>query len=163
MGDIDAFIGRLNPDMCVVTVAADGERSGCLVGFSSQCAIQPPRYMVWLSKMNHTYGVARTARHLAVHLLTREQREMAELFGSRTGDDTDKFAHVRWRQGPEGAAVLADAAAWFVGSIALRIDAGDHVGYVLDPVAGGGREDTDGVPLLRLDDAGDIPAGHPAD
>ncbi|MDL5205588.1 flavin reductase family protein [Streptomyces sp. ALI-76-A] len=163
MGDIDAFIGRLNPDMCVVTVAADGERSGCLVGFSSQCSVHPPRFVVWLSKMNHTYRAARSARHLAVHLLTREQRDLAELFGSRTGDDTDKFADVGWREGPEGAAVLTDAAAWVVGSIVLRVDGGDHVGYVLDPVAAGGREGTDGVPLLRLDDADGIPAGHPVD
>jgi flavin reductase (DIM6/NTAB) family NADH-FMN oxidoreductase RutF len=163
MADMDAFLGRLNPDMCVVTAHAGGERAGCLVGFSAQCSIQPPRFVVWLSKVNHTYRVARSAHHLAVHLLTREQRELAELFGSRTGDRTDKFAHVRWREGAGGAVVLEDAAAWFVGAIALRTDAGDHVGHVLDPVAVGEREDVDAGPLLRLDDAGGIPAGHPVD
>jgi flavin reductase (DIM6/NTAB) family NADH-FMN oxidoreductase RutF len=163
MADVDAFIDRLNPDMCLVTAVAGGERAGCLVGFSSQCSIQPPRYVVWLSKENHTYRVARAARHLAVHLITPEQRELAELFGSRTGDDTDKFAGVRWREGPEGTVVLADAAAWFVGSVVLRTDAGDHVGHVLDPVAGGSGAGPDGGPLLRLDDAVDIPPGHPAE
>ncbi|MFI6932085.1 flavin reductase family protein [Streptomyces sp. NPDC050287] len=163
MADVDAFIDRLDPDMCVVTAVAGGERAGCLVGFSSQCSIRPQRFVVWLSKANHTCRVAGAARHLAVHLLTREQRELAELFGSRTGDDTDKFAHVRWREGPEGAVVLEDVAAWYVGTVTLRADAGDHVGYVLDPVSGGGLDGGDGGPLLRLADAVDIPPGHPAD
>ncbi|MEU0335959.1 flavin reductase family protein [Streptomyces sp. NPDC006193] len=145
--------------MCVVTAAADGERSGCLVGFASQCSLRPARFAVWLSKANRTYRVARAAQCLAVHLLTREQRDLAELFGGRTGDEVDKFALVDWAEAHGGAAVLQDAAAWFVGSVLHRTDGGDHVGFVLDPVQwGGGREG----PLLRLSDALTIEAGHPA-
>ncbi|AKN73994.1 flavin oxidoreductase [Streptomyces sp. PBH53] len=158
--DLSAFFDRLDPDMCVVTAVASGERAGCLVGFASQCSIQPPRFAVWLSKANRTYRVARAAQHLAVHLLTRDQRDLAELFGGETGDETDKFAGLAWREGHGGAVVLADAAAWFVGTILHRTDGGDHVGFVLDPVQWGeGREG----PLLRLSDAATIAAGHPVD
>ncbi|MFF9765638.1 flavin reductase family protein [Streptomyces sp. NPDC053086] len=146
--------------MCVVTAVAGDERAGCLVGFASQCSIQPPRFVVWLSKANHTYRVARTAQHLTVHLLTRDQRDLAELFGGETGDEVDKFARLDWREGPVGSAVLDGAAAWFVGTVLHRIDGGDHVGHVLDPVEWG--EGPDG-PLLRLSDAVTIEAGHPAD
>ncbi|WP_425586675.1 flavin reductase family protein [Streptomyces rameus] len=159
--DPGVFFDRLNPDMCVVTAVAGGERAGCLVGFASQCSIRPPRFAVWLSKANHTYRVARAAQYLAVHLLTREQRDLAELFGGETGDEVDKFARLHWREGPAGAAVLEGAAAWLVGSVLHRIDGGDHVGHVLDPVQWGG-EGPDG-PLLRLSDAVGIEAGHPAD
>jgi flavin reductase (DIM6/NTAB) family NADH-FMN oxidoreductase RutF len=135
MAGMDAFIDRLDPDMCVVTAAADGDRAGCLVGFACQCSIEPVRYAVWLSKANRTYRVARAASRLAVHLLTREQRGLAELFGGETGDRTDKFARARWREEAGGAVVLE----W------------------------GAREDTDGAPLLRLSDAASISPGHPAD
>ncbi|MGW2485923.1 flavin reductase family protein [Streptomyces sp. NPDC001606] len=157
---MDGFFGRLDPDMCVVTAVAGGERAGCLVGFASQCSIQPPRFTVWLSKANRTYRVARAAHCLAVHLLTRDQRDLAELFGGETGDEVDKFAGLDLREGPGGALVLGDVAAWFVGTVLHRIDGGDHVGHVLDPVEwGGGRSG----PLLRLSDAISIDAGHPAD
>ncbi|GGU96559.1 oxidoreductase [Streptomyces filipinensis] len=157
---MDGFFDRLDPDMCVVTAMADGERAGCLVGFASQCSIRPPRFTVWLSKANHTYRVARAAQHLAVHLLTRDQRDLAELFGGSTGDEIDKFVHLAWAEGHGGAVVLRDAAAWFVGTILHRTDGGDHVGFVLDPVEWGqGREG----PLLRLSDAAGIAAGHPVD
>ncbi|MFH0519381.1 flavin reductase family protein [Streptomyces sp. M41] len=165
MADIDEFIGRLNPDMCVVTATAGGERAGCLVGFASQCSIRPVRFVVWLSEVNHTFRVARAAEFLAVHLLEREQRALAELFGGHTGDQEDKFGQVRWWEGHGGAVVLHDAPAWFIGRIVTRVDGGDHVGFVLDPVAHGGhgaREAHEG-PLLRLDDARTISPGHPVD
>nr|BFD81055.1 flavin reductase family protein [Streptomyces sp. Xyl84] len=163
MKGLDAFAGRLDPDMYVVTAAADGERAGCLVGFASQCSIAPPRFVVWLSKENRTFRVAERADRLAVHVLTREQHPLAELFGGSTGDDgVDKFAHVRCTVRPDGAVVLDEAPAWFVGRVLLRADGGDHVGFVLDPVDSGGRGGPDGA-LLRLSDALDISPGHPAE
>ncbi|GGZ84677.1 flavin reductase family protein [Streptomyces echinoruber] len=161
MADTDVFTGRLDPDMCVVTAAADGERDGCLVGFSSQCSISPLRYAVWLSRVNRTFRVACRADVLAVHLLTRDQRDLAELFGGRTGDEEDKLARTDWVRGYGGAVVLRDAAAWFVGRVVRRTDGGDHVGFVLEPVEVGG-ERRDGTPLLRLSDAVTIRPGHPA-
>ncbi|AOR36860.1 flavin oxidoreductase [Streptomyces fodineus] len=157
---MDGFFGRLNPDMCVVTAVADGERAGCLVGFASQCSIRPPRFCVWLSKANHTYRVARAAHHLAVHLLTRDQRDLAELFGGETGDKIDKFARLDSTEEYGGAVVLRDAAAWFVGTILHRTDGGDHVGFVLAPVRWG---EGHGGSLFRLSDAAGIQAGHPVD
>ncbi|WCN04690.1 flavin reductase family protein [Streptomyces sp. M92] len=162
MAGMDVFVDRLDPDMCVVTAAAGGERAGCLVGFSSQCSLDPVRYAVWLSEVNRTYRVARSADVLAVHLLARDQHETAELFGGRTGDEVDKFQRARWRTGHGGALVLEDAEAWFVGRVVERVPGGDHVGFVLDPVEWGGRGKSGG-PLLRISDAADIAPGHPVD
>ncbi|HET9380189.1 MAG TPA: flavin reductase family protein [Streptomyces sp.] len=159
---MDVFTRRLDPDMCVVTASSGGERAGCLVGFASQCSLDPVRFVVWLSEANRTYRVARSAEVLAVHLLAREQHGLAELFGGHTGDHEDKLAHVRLREGYGGALVLQDAEAWFVGRVVLRAGGGDHVGFVLEPVEWGGRE-RGGGPLLRLTDALDIEAGHPAE
>lgn len=157
---MDEFLRRVNPDMCVVTAAAGGERAGCLVGFASQCSIDPVRWVVWLSEANHTFRVARSAQVLAVHLLAREQHALADLFGGRTGDREDKFRHVGCREGHGGAVVLQDAPAWFVGRIVTRVGGGDHIGFVLHPVEWGDDETYEG-PLLRLHDARTIEPGHP--
>jgi flavin reductase (DIM6/NTAB) family NADH-FMN oxidoreductase RutF len=159
---MDAFTGRLNPDMCVVTAVAGEKRAGCLVGFASQCSIRPVRFVVWLSKVNHTFGVARSADRLAVHLLRPEQTELAALFGGETGDQVDKFARVAWRSGPEGTAILRDVPAWFVGAVEQRVDGGDHVGFVLAPLESGGDDAAKG-PVFRLADARGITPGHPVD
>jgi len=136
----DAFadaVGDLEYPMFVVTAAAGGRRAGCLVGFAAQCSISPPRFMVWLSHRNHTLAVAREADRLGVHALSSDDRDLAELFGSRCGEEVDKFAHCRWREGPAGVPLLDDCPRWFVGRVLERFDAGDHDGFLLEPVEAG--------------------------
>src|SRR3954451_5597498 len=79
------------PMIVVTTVSGDGVRAGCLVGFHTQSSISPPQYAVWISKANHTYRVVQQADALALHFLTEDDLDIAELFGSLTGDDIDKF------------------------------------------------------------------------
>ncbi|MET9887777.1 flavin reductase family protein [Streptomyces sp. NPDC006430] len=147
--------------MYVVTVEAAGERAGCLVGFASQCSIRPPRFMVWLSKLNHTFDVARSASHLAVHVLGRDQRALAELFGGETGERVDKFAQVAWRHSSDGSPVLTGACAWFVGGIEGQVQGGDHVGFLLAPTEQSPPLDCRPA-LLRYSDVKDLEPGHPA-
>lgn len=161
MAQLDSFSDLLDYPMYVVTAEAGGERAGCLVGFASQCSIHPPRFAVWLSVANRTYRVARQAGHLAVHLLHREQGELARLFGQETGDEIDKFERVAWRPGQGGAPVLPDACAWFVGRVHSRIDGGDHVGFLLDPVEA--SPPVRGRPALTMfSDVAGLSPGHPA-
>ncbi|WP_255360521.1 flavin reductase, partial [Frankia sp. EI5c] len=59
MAESSAFhdaVSAISYPMAVVTTAVDGERSGCLVGFHTQCGIDPPRYLVCISHNNHTFG-----------------------------------------------------------------------------------------------------------
>ena len=107
------------------------------MGFATQTGIHPTRMLVGLSPPNHTYRVACEARALAVHLLTADQLALAELFGGRTGDEIDKFAHCRWSEGPEGLPILEACRSWYAGMIRDRMRLGDHVGFLLEPIAAG--------------------------
>jgi flavin reductase (DIM6/NTAB) family NADH-FMN oxidoreductase RutF len=70
--------------MYVITAVDGGERSGCLIGFATQCSLKPALFLVCISKQNHTHPVALDAGVLAVHVLARSQRALAELFGETT-------------------------------------------------------------------------------
>ena len=158
MDEFQRLVGRLDYPMFVLTArsGADGERSGCLIGFASQCSIQPPRFAAWVSNKNHTFGVARAASHLGVHALSSAQRDLAELFGGSTGDEIDKFSRCAWHDGPEGVPVLDDVAGWFVGRVIERLDTGDHLGFLLEPVAA----EVFDVPNLTFQDVKDLDPGH---
>ncbi|OBH98677.1 flavin reductase family protein [Mycobacterium sp. E2733] len=135
----DAFeklVAVLNYPMYVVTTRADGVAAGCLVGFASQTSIHPPRFLVGLSRKNHTFRVATEASHLAVHVFDHEHLDIVEFFGSQTGDTINKFDRCSWHTGPARMPILDDAAAWFVGEILERFSLGDHVGHLLAPVDG---------------------------
>jgi flavin reductase (DIM6/NTAB) family NADH-FMN oxidoreductase RutF len=138
MSAAETFIkitGDLDYTMLVVTTVAGEDRAGCLVGFSTQVSIDPPRYLVCLSDKNRTTRVAEHATALAVHFLPDTAEDLAELFGSETGDSTDKFARCRWQSGPGGLPILDACGRWFAGEILERRTLGDHIGYLLEPFA----------------------------
>lgn len=140
-GAFEELAGHLDYPMYVVTAISDGVRAGCLVGFGSQCSIDPPRFMAFLSEKNHTHRVALGAAALAVHVVPEDAEDLARLFGEETGDEIDKFERCEWEPGPGGVPLLSRCADRFVGSILERRPVGDHTAFLLEPVdvhAGGG-------------------------
>lgn len=132
--DFEAIVGELDYPMIVVTAAAGGQRGGCLVGFATQCSVSPPRYAVYVSEKNRTFKIAGEAQTLGVHFLAADDEDLARLFGGETGDEVDKLAQVEWQEGPDGVPLLDRCPNRFVGRILDRHPAGDHVGFVLEPV-----------------------------
>ncbi len=160
-GALDAFGAHTDAALTIVTTADGVERSGCLVGFHSQCSIGPDRYALWLSKANRTYRVAMFAEHLAVHLLGTGDHELARLFGGTSGDEVDKFARCAWTTGPGGVPLLDDLPNRLVGRRVSLLDEQDcdHVCIVLVPDV---VETTSPFEPLRLSMVDDLDPGHDA-
>jgi flavin reductase (DIM6/NTAB) family NADH-FMN oxidoreductase RutF len=127
------LVAQLDYPMFIATVAAGGERAGCLIGFATQCSIHPPRFLAGISDKNRTFRVTQGAESMAVHLVPEDATELAELFGGETGDEVDKFERCAWRPGPGEVPLLDDCPNRFVGAIIERVDFGDHLGMVLEP------------------------------
>jgi flavin reductase (DIM6/NTAB) family NADH-FMN oxidoreductase RutF len=157
---VEAYTSEVDYPLTVVTVGGAGELSGCLVGFVTQCSISPIRFLVCLSKDNHTYSAALRSSGLAIHLLRRDQIDLAALFAEETGDCVDKFRRCHWHTGASGAPILEECAAWLDGVVVARFAVGDHDAFIVEPLAGG-QEQHDG--LLMFQEAPDFQPGHPAD
>ncbi len=158
----DAFqriAADLDYPMIIVTTARGDERAGCLVGFTAQCSIEPPLLMVWLSEKNRTTRIAQDAANLLVHFPSRDDLDLAALFGSNTGDEVDKFAHCRWAPGPGGLPLLTDCARWVAGRIVDRLATGDHVGHLLELFDGAAGEWSGPLSFQAVKD---LDPGHPA-
>jgi flavin reductase (DIM6/NTAB) family NADH-FMN oxidoreductase RutF len=96
---------------------------------------------------------------LAVHFVPRQADALARLFGGCTGDVVDKFARCAWQPGPTGLPILQECPDWFVGRVLDRLDVGDHVGFLLEPIA---AHQADGAPYYTFEQAKHIQPGHPA-
>src|SRR3954453_17693371 len=118
----------------VTALGRDGERSGCLIGFATQCSVKPPRFLACISKQNRTFDAVQHAEAIVIHFLGSAQRDLAELFGGETGDEVDKFELCRWSEGPFGIPGLAPAPGWLAGRIRERQEGGDRVAGLLEPV-----------------------------
>ena len=132
--EVHALVSDLDYPMFIVTATNGRERAGCLVGFATQCSINPPRFLVCLSDKNRTFRVAREAEVVVVHLVPADADPLAQLFGSQTGDEIDKFARCEWSPGPQGTPILAECGNWFAGRILDRMPAGDHWAFLLEPI-----------------------------
>jgi flavin reductase (DIM6/NTAB) family NADH-FMN oxidoreductase RutF len=147
--------------MAVVTAYDGHERSGCLVGFHTQCSIAPRRWLACISTSNHTYRIARGAQRLVVHLLRDDQHDLALLFGGETGDalaPATKFERCAWHPAADGTPLI-DGCDWIAGAILERFDLGDHAGYLLAIDAAG--HDHPAGRQLGFQTTHDIRPGHP--
>jgi flavin reductase (DIM6/NTAB) family NADH-FMN oxidoreductase RutF len=149
----EQLVAGLDYPMFIATVPGDG----CLVGFATQCSIDPPRFLVCLSNKNRTCRLAGDASHIAVHVVPSDRLDLAELFGGETGDEVDKLAQCSWREGPGGVPLL-DELPWLVGRVVERFEVGDHVAFALDVLDAQGTT-TD---PLRFQEAKRIDPGHEA-
>ena len=159
-GDLAAFFDRVDYPLYVVTVRSpDGEMSGCLAGFVTQCSIHPPNFLACISKANHTLRVAECSSGMGLHLLGEDQVDLAHLFGEETGDHVDKFTVVDWRLGATGAPLLVDTAVSMEGEVLGHFSVGDHEAFLMRGV----RSVAGGHPgLLTYRDAPPLRPGHPA-
>jgi flavin reductase (DIM6/NTAB) family NADH-FMN oxidoreductase RutF len=157
----DAFetlMAAVDPPLIVVTTAAEDEQAGCLVGFHVQSSITPQHYCVWLSKANHTYRVSLRASHFAVHFLSADDLELAERFGTVTGEDTDKFAGLDVEHDEYGVPLLqACPNRLSLVRISMLDDGSDHV--CLTTKVRSAHTDGDFRPL-RVSDAAHLDPGH---
>lgn len=157
---VAAVLASVPAPMAIVTArAADGEASGCLVGFLTQCSIDPPRLLVCVSEPNRTHDVVGRADHLAVAFVPAGRHDLAELFGGLTGDDVDKLDRVPWQAGPHHVPLLDDCPSWVVGAIVDRYDVGDHTAVLVDVVAASGEPVGEALTMV---DAEDVRPGHEA-
>jgi flavin reductase (DIM6/NTAB) family NADH-FMN oxidoreductase RutF len=154
--DFEQLVSALDYPLYVVTTTVGSESTGCLIGFATQCSIHPPRFLACISRRNHTLPLAAKATRLAVHVVERENKALAKLFGGETGDEVDKFSRVNWHS-VQGVPVIESCARWFIGSVVERIDLGDHVGHVLEPIQV--HNDT-AAHQLTHQQARDIEPGH---
>jgi flavin reductase (DIM6/NTAB) family NADH-FMN oxidoreductase RutF len=159
--DFDTIMGSLDARMAVVTTADERERAGCLVGFHVQSSIEPPRYTIWLSKANHTYRVGLRATHFGIHFLTTDDLDVAELFGTCSGETVDKFRDLPLGTGAGGVPVLLCCPhRLIVRRVAQLDDGGDHVCITTEPI----EEHTAGrFDPLRLSQVEHLQPGHAAD
>ena len=157
----DALMASADAPLIVVTTAAEHELAGCLVGFHVQSSIAPQHYCVWLSKANHTYRVGLRATHFAVHFLTADDLEVAERFGTLSGEDTDKFADIDFELDRHGVPLLeACPNRMSLERIATLDNGGDHV--CLTTRVSSAEAVGSFVPL-RVSDATHLDPGHDSD
>ena len=116
----------------VTTVDDDGQPRGFTANSFTSVSLDPPLVLVCIADTAQSYEVFSTTAHFGVNILAEDHREVSNTFASM---NPDKFAHVAWTPGHQGAPVFDEAVAWLDCRLHDRVDAGDHmilIGRVVD-------------------------------
>jgi flavin reductase (DIM6/NTAB) family NADH-FMN oxidoreductase RutF len=130
----------------VVVVTAPGPRPAGFTATSfTSVSLHPPLVSFCLDRGSSSWPAVEAADHVAVHVLSDAQEQLARTFATR---HIDRFAApTSWRPGPHGVPVLDDVLAVFVCRVVDRVPAGDHAIVLAEPVDGTHLADP-GAPLL---------------
>jgi flavin reductase (DIM6/NTAB) family NADH-FMN oxidoreductase RutF len=118
---------RFITGVTVVTALDEGDPKGLAVNAFSSISLEPPLVLVCVQRTSSTYAHLFSATHLAVNILSAEQRDVVATFASK---QTDKFADVDWRPGPYGSPLINGSSAIMEAEICERLQASTHTIFI---------------------------------
>ena len=131
----------------VAVITASGHTP---VGFTAtslvSLAATPPLVSFNISRGASSWPTLESAEHVAIHLLARDQHDVARAFAT---SGIDRFAAVRsWRAGPYELPILDGVLAWMAARVRTKVPAGDHAVVIAEVMHAACR---DAAPLVYQD------------
>lgn len=147
---IQSVLKALDPEVWLLTSAADHERGGLICTSVMNASIVPdmPRIVVGLARQHRTWQLVDTSGRFVLHLLRADQIELVRRFGMQSQRDIDKFAGLDVGRSPEGCPLLPEAAGWLECRVETGLDAGDRTHFLAEVV--GGAPPAGEVSILRM-------------
>ena len=142
---------RFPMSVSVVTVGRGGAENGLTVSWAAPASFDPPRMLVVLDRLHYSLDFLRSTRNFALNVLGAGQERLAGHFARQAMSDEDKVRRVESREGVTGAAILAEAIAWFDCEVVDLQESGDHVLVIGEVVDAGVQGPADAKPLVTTE------------
>ena len=121
-------LGQFVTGVTIVTTAGfNREPIGITANSFSSVSLDPPLVLWSLSKVALSRKAFENAAYFCVHVLAQHQRELSERFASR---GEDKFADLKWVDGPGGVPMFEEYVARFHCRTVNQFPVGDHIVFV---------------------------------
>jgi flavin reductase (DIM6/NTAB) family NADH-FMN oxidoreductase RutF len=108
----------------VTTRAPSGAPAGLTVNSFNSVSLEPPLVLWSLALKANSLAAFKACRHYAVNVLAAGQLEAAKVFAE---PKADRFARVRWHEGPFGMPVIDGTVAALIVANRNHYIEGDHV------------------------------------
>ncbi len=110
----------------IITTRTKEKINGMTAAWVSQVSLKPTMLMVAIAPARFTHGLIKESGYFAVNTLSKNQIEIAKLFGFKSGRKHDKFQNIPYFDASNGSPVLMDAVAYFECKLIDDFKAGDH-------------------------------------
>lgn len=143
---------RLIPyGLYVATSRVDEKFGAGTINWVTQTSFTPTLVVAAIKVDSTLYEVISAARIFALHVLGKNQKEMATAFFKGAQPNGNSLNGYAFESGATGAPILLDAPAWFECRLVDEVRGGDHTIFVGEVVEAGSRRDEE---PLTLHDAG---------
>ncbi len=119
----------------IVTVRAGEKVNGMTAAWATQVSFKPRLIAVSIAPPRYTHGLIKESGYFCLNLLSKDQMELANLFGFKSGRKVDKFKGLKYTNALKGSPVLEDVIAYVECEVKDIVTAGDHdlfIGEVVD-------------------------------
>ncbi|MEZ5878136.1 MAG: flavin reductase family protein [Tepidamorphaceae bacterium] len=120
-------LGQFPTGVCIVTAPGGDEPVGMTMSSFNSLSLDPPLILFSIDRKAKGLPTWQAATAYVVHFLSQDQRELSNRF-ARPG--TNKWEGLPYQPGPDGAPVLAGAAAVLECRPHAQHDGGDHVLFI---------------------------------
>lgn len=125
----------INGVAVVTSKRGNKDINGLSVAWMSQVSWDPPLVMVSIGKVNYTHDFIKKSKVFAINILSQNMKDMAKLFGLKSGRDINKFQDIAYEFKKSGSPIISDCLAYLDCKVLKSFDVGDHtifVGEILD-------------------------------
>lgn len=124
-GSYRAAMARLAGTVHLITTEGEAGRAGFTASAVCSVSAAPPTLLVCINRASSAYPVFARSDVLCVNTLSARQRDVASVFGGKTGM-AERFAAANWTRAITDAPVLEDALVSFDCRIVGRTPVGTH-------------------------------------
>ena len=126
---------KYKPENCVFVISIDnnGKPSGMIAGWNMKCSMEPPLFAVSLSKKGYTHKLIQQSKEFVIAVPNKELEESLLLFGSKHGNEFDKFAESKIETAKAEfikSPLIKNATINFECELFKEVDSGDHIIFI---------------------------------
>lgn len=131
--EIGRVLGRTPSGVFILTaIDGAGRETAMLASWVQQASFEPPMVTVAVNRKRYLHDWLEQSPRLALSIIGEKQREFLRHFGKGFEPGEPAFEGIAVSRTAHGLPVLDEALGHLAGRIAGRLDAGDHVVYLVE-------------------------------
>jgi flavin reductase (DIM6/NTAB) family NADH-FMN oxidoreductase RutF len=129
---------KLSYGVWVLSAHFEGEHQASTATWISQASFSPPLLMIALKEGTNLQALVEKSGTLCLHLLSKEQQELAGAFTKPTKIEEGKLGGIPHKPAPvTGAPLLEGFSAWLEAKVTDVVKRGDHSVFIVEVVNAG--------------------------
>jgi flavin reductase (DIM6/NTAB) family NADH-FMN oxidoreductase RutF len=125
-------LGRIPSGVFILIARSDdGKTTGLLASFIQQASFDPPQVTVAVNKTRYLNSWLKDGSPVSLNQVQKGDNVLFRHFGKGFDPDSNAFDGIEWSPGLSGLPLLKNAMACMEGIVSGRMEAGDHIIYLV--------------------------------